>query len=686
MQAVIVLVCLSLARPAAAVRGDADCNGKMAAADLPAVITALFERGPCADADVNGDGIKSASDVTAELQQLYGPSRESAFEQVLDQIEPDGTITLDTARQLFQLTYGGLDDVIVPDGAPGPSVDGTIALRAMLQHRDNLSVADAARLDEVLNVDGPVSVTIEPGSTQPVSPSKVLQRAGGAVADVSLPAPLPSDNVDVQDFMNRVIAWLPEVADAAQVLFTLRIEIAVSPVPMGTTVADSISFDANKVAGGGAPVSCRIRFFQGAINQSSERRDNTVTHELWHCFEALIIKNGDTFVRESDWIIEGQAEYVAAKITKTESGWFGGYLVFSTRPLFARDYTAIGFYVTMESNGAAMFSALKAMLVAAATAPGSLQSNQAAFDAAMSATPRLLDTWGEMEFQDPLSAGDWNYAGSPVTGLPPPPQDGISGGDEIPGAVHLDMDDGSTVPVQVPAHSVFLWKVNLTTDFIHFQINGAARLLDESGSEYNDLSDLWLCQHPDPDQCKCPEGSEGKPPESQPVMSPMKVAASAGNAEVDGSMTSISLEELCTKKPPPPPNIGGGWTGGINYTYGDSDRQEYLLVLSLREQGSGTLSGTAVGKEVKGLPIPSWTEILAGPLHATLAGTRTGDHVSITLSGDWNLTLTGERAPAPDGGGSMYEITGTFVDPAYPAAEVAGFWVMAGPSDYLPAP
>lgn len=78
---VIFLVCLTVTEPAAALRGDADCNGAITAADLSAAITALFEPGPCADADVNGDGAKRASDVTAELQRLYGPSQESAFDQ-----------------------------------------------------------------------------------------------------------------------------------------------------------------------------------------------------------------------------------------------------------------------------------------------------------------------------------------------------------------------------------------------------------------------------------------------------------------------------------------------------------------------------------------------------------------------------------------------------------------------------
>lgn len=542
----LLLTALSVggfARPAAGARGDANCNGEIDAVDLRAVVAPVFEGGPCADADVNGDGVKTASDLTAEALLLYGPSQRSAFDRVLDQIQPDGTITLDTARQMFQLAYGGLDDVTVPIGAPGGNVDGTIVLNAMLAHRDQLSTADSARLDEVLNANGPVSATIEPSSVLPASRSRVVSHRLAAAADDTLPPPLPGDDPNVQDFLDRIEVWLPKIATLAQLPFALPIDIAVYAVQYPGAVADTDIIDGDGVlAGDGVPARCLIRFFQGAIDELPDQRDNTVAHELWHCFEAVIVGGRNTAFGEGQWIVEGQAEYVAAKVTDSTSGYFEIYLVDPGRNLFSRSYNAIGFYVTLESDGADIFAALKAMLVKGA------QSSQAAFDAALSATPRLLDTWGEMEFEEPLFAGDWNY--SVETGMPPPPDE------SIPGVVHLDMADGSSQLMTAQAHSVLLWNVNLTTDFIHFRIPGGtfggARLLDASGREYNDLSDVWLCQHPNPDQCKCPQGSAGEAPESQPLLGPMKVAASAGDAGVYGVATSISLDEICKQKQPPP--------------------------------------------------------------------------------------------------------------------------------------
>ena len=115
------------------------------------------------------------------------------------------------------------------------------------------------------------------------------------------------------------------------------------------------------------------------------------------------------------------------------------------------------------------------------------------------------------------------------------------------------MADGSAELVQVPAHSVFLWTVYIAMDLIHFQIQGRARGIGALGDEYNDLTDTWLCRHEDPQDCKCPQGSDGEAPQSQLVSASMKVATSAGDEGVYGTITSISLDQFCKQKQPPTP-------------------------------------------------------------------------------------------------------------------------------------
>ena len=538
LRAMAALCWVNMGAPALAVRGDADCNGRITAGDLSAVATTLFEGGPCIDADANGDGTRSAGDVTADLQLLSG-ANQTALQKVLAEIQPDGTVTLDTAKQLFQLVYGGLAGVDVPPGPAGASGDGTVALEAMLQHVDDLFGADLDRLNEVLNVDGPTGQTIEPDAVVPVAPPRI--HAAAALLNGPLGQPLPSDNADVEDFIQRVDFWLPRVEAFAQLPFALPIDIDVYATDVGAT-ADAMTLDAN--GGGGTPARCRLRFFQKAIDTpleaSGSQRDHIVVRALWRCFEAVIVGDRDTLYGEPKWIVDGEAEYVAAFFARRGSVPFGDYLAGPAAPLFARADDAVGFYVTLESDQTPMFPVLKAMLLTGSGSSG------LAFDAALSATPRLLDTWGENEFLDQIDGRDWNYSVS--TGFPA----GVAG-QKFPGTVNLEMADGSTELVQVAAHSVFLWTLGITTDLIHFQIQGRARGLGALGDEYDDLTDTWLCRHEDPQDCKCPEGSEGEAPESQLVSASMKLAASAGDEGVYGTITSISLDKFCKQKQPPPP-------------------------------------------------------------------------------------------------------------------------------------
>ena len=45
--------------------GDANCDGRLDAADLAAVVHAVFVGSPCPGADVNGDGQITAADIPA---------------------------------------------------------------------------------------------------------------------------------------------------------------------------------------------------------------------------------------------------------------------------------------------------------------------------------------------------------------------------------------------------------------------------------------------------------------------------------------------------------------------------------------------------------------------------------------------------------------------------------------------
>ena len=93
--------------------------------------------------------------------------------------------------------------------------------------------------------------------------------------DGSLGQPLPSDNEDVQDFIQRVEFWLPKVEAFAQLPFALPIDVDVYATAVPGAAADGMTLDAN--GGGGVPARCRLRFFQAAIDTPFDASAATAT-------------------------------------------------------------------------------------------------------------------------------------------------------------------------------------------------------------------------------------------------------------------------------------------------------------------------------------------------------------------------------------------------------------------------
>jgi len=63
--------------PLPASAGDADCNGAVNVADLPALVTKIFDpsaHNQCNGADANGDELTSAADLTASVEILASPT------------------------------------------------------------------------------------------------------------------------------------------------------------------------------------------------------------------------------------------------------------------------------------------------------------------------------------------------------------------------------------------------------------------------------------------------------------------------------------------------------------------------------------------------------------------------------------------------------------------------------------
>ncbi|HSM02039.1 MAG TPA: hypothetical protein VK960_06340 [Acidimicrobiia bacterium] len=275
------------------------------------------------------------------------PSGPQILEGVPDEPQPDpleesrdahdGFLGPQEALDLFSAVYGpvpGADDERF-DAGPG---DGTMAMRNVFRLFDELT---PDQQEAVLAASG------SPGAS--IGPNAVLasQAALGGVE-------------------SQVAALESELAGLLGRPLGLTLEV----VTGHTFSADDVLADAAPL-GGGVPFrapydTCRLRVSADGATA------NTLAHELFHCFQF-------TFSTSStpDWIEEGQAEWVGARVGGVDAGSSESWSAWATGQLgslFAKDYDAVGFYWVIEQAGANPWTVMPSMFgksnVAAVEATG----------------------------------------------------------------------------------------------------------------------------------------------------------------------------------------------------------------------------------------------------------------------------------------------------------------------------
>lgn len=93
---------------------------------------------------------------------------------------------------------------------------------------------------------------------------------------------------------------------------------------------------------------------------------NTIAHEVFHCFQVHLAGDVATFNGGPDWIYEGSAEWVGARVGGNDDSTHYLYEAWgnSTSSLFALDYAAIGFFWVIESMGVDPWTVIGPMLSA----------------------------------------------------------------------------------------------------------------------------------------------------------------------------------------------------------------------------------------------------------------------------------------------------------------------------------
>jgi hypothetical protein len=152
----------------------------------------------------------------------------------------------------------------------------------------------------------------------------------------------------------------------------------------------------------GIATHCVIHLNPADYNQKNTADFNeTLAHEVFHCFEAMDYPSLVAFGNAPNWLVEGAAEWVGETLSPSTDGFWDAYLTAPALPLFSRSYSAIGFYALMTGSGEDTWHLLDPMLKSA--------SNSAAY--ALAANGKLQEDWASSLARQPSFGDGWDATG-----------------------------------------------------------------------------------------------------------------------------------------------------------------------------------------------------------------------------------------------------------------------------------
>jgi hypothetical protein len=433
----------------------------------------------------------------------------SAWEQVLTQIEPDGTVTAGTALQAFSLAFGPLPGVTVPAGPAGQIRSGSGALRWLVAHWAEITDeqrAEAVRLVPELGGIGGAA------SKAPRAPGPLASGARATARPPTYYAVLAQTLAD-------------EIEAQTHLHLDLTLFAAEGRTQNSAALADTGAYNA-KGGTTGAAAKCVITLSELGAAELGAELELTIGHEVWHCYQAQI-RGLDWYyaVPTPSWLVEGQAEWVGHALRPDAAGdWWREYIRKPGRTLFARSYDALGFYAHITQAQINTWDVLIPMLQAD-------DDNVARYEASGATSQQFLDTWASGYFREPAVGPAWEFEGP---GLPAEP---------APIRLVLTVANGTTKPFSALAYANSIFSLSSSADIVTFDVEGHARLGDPGFRQEYVLTGGSYCTKAG--GCTCPPGTEfaGAPPNR--LSAETLLAVTGGQSGTQGTVIGHRLAEYC---------------------------------------------------------------------------------------------------------------------------------------------
>jgi len=396
---------------------------------------------------------------------------------------------------------------------------------------------------------------------------KIPRRQQQAI-DKALTAPLPAHP---RGTFQYDLGYTQKAQTAAQVVglklgFDLTIPIIAGAGPkdgIANAVTTPIDLQGDPIVStddNGTPnhplYACRIAVTPQGQTQLGARFDETLYHEVFHCFQiqmagiARWLRTG----KDWDWLYEGSAEWVGCAMVPSAgdaNGWYAGYLTDPGTPIFGRDYADMGFYAHLDEEGVDTWGHW----------PVAFQQDtmQDALDVAIGANDQhVFETWAPGFARQPARGPLWD-AKAPC--IPP---------DAAPLGLVTAYKGLGPRNISIEAYANRLDELSSDTGALAVAVEkGFGRLSSADGSIDEDVGGDVVCIKAG--GCHCPDGL-GNETIFKQATSPV-LALGGGRKGGAAAVEAIDIDTLCEREKGP--GGGGGGGGGGGYSNGDPHMQTF---------------------------------------------------------------------------------------------------------------
>jgi hypothetical protein len=483
----------------------------------------------------------------------------TAWDQVVSQIQPDGTVTADTALQAFALAVVPLPGVTPPAGQAG-DLNADLAVAWVNQVWAQLSVDQQAAITAALepmqdpyraDADTPASA---PGLRMAAWPPAAVAadpNCGEFAADPAVsPAGIP---MFLQPYASMVRKAYGAFARHLHRQAVPKLAVCLLP---GVTLADhsmTYVFDAEHMQLG-LPASCTIFLNADWVGASPDAGFLSLVISLatFVCFSYTADPDETISARQMRvtpaWV-RGGATFWASATVATETfgsldsrllhGPWSGYLEEPHRSLFLRAESAIGFFAQVDSDqaGPGAWDVLDKTFKAEYIID--------AFEAATGLRQSFIDIWAAGYFRVANLGPDWNIVGPGITA-------------DKSADAEIEVANGQSDYLPAPALAVAIARLTIKSDVT--LLSGEHLRIHDGVQDLKEIDSKTYCTKPGGvNACICPKDTPGaKLPPLPSLGRDVKLALTGMEYGARATIQGLSLEDYCGKPPTPQPD--GTWS------------------------------------------------------------------------------------------------------------------------------